>query len=138
MLTIDDVRSIPLFSTLAVPELERLSHTSADLRLAAGEYAAHEGEDERALFEDLVLRTPPVVMSIVAVVESTISLYGKRREPDADRLDEVLTTLRIDVQPVDLNQGFLARQAFVQYGRRRHPAALNLGDCFTCACKGAQ
>jgi ribonuclease VapC len=90
-------------------------------------------EDERALFEDLVLRTPPVVMSIVAVVESTISLYGKRREPDADRLDEVLTTLRIDVQPVDLNQGFLARQAFVQYGRRRHPAALNLGDCFTYA-----
>ena len=90
-------------------------------------------EDERALFEDLVLRTTPVVMSIVAVVESTISLYGKRREPDADRLDEVLTTLRIDVQPVDLNQGFLARQAVVQYGRRRHPAALNLGDCFTYA-----
>ena len=90
-------------------------------------------EDERVLFEDLVLRTTPVVMSIVAVVESTISLYGKRREPDADRLDEVLTTLRIDVQPVDLNQGFLARQAFVQYGRRRHPAALNFGDCFTYA-----
>ncbi len=90
-------------------------------------------EDERVLFEDLVLRTTPVVMSIVAVVESTISLYGKRREPDADRLDEVLTTLRIDVQPVDLNQGFLARQAFVQYGRRRHPTALNFGDCFTYA-----
>jgi ribonuclease VapC len=90
-------------------------------------------EDERVLFEDLVLRTTPVVMSIVAVVESTISLYGKRREPDADRIDEVLTTLRIDVQPVDLNQGFLARQAFVQYGRRRHPAALNFGDCFTYA-----
>ena len=50
MLTIDDIRAIPLFSTLAEPELERLARTSADLRLGAGEYAAHEGGMERALF----------------------------------------------------------------------------------------
>jgi thioredoxin reductase (NADPH) len=50
MLSIDDVRSIPLFSALALPELERLARTSADLRLGAGEYAAHEGGEERALF----------------------------------------------------------------------------------------
>ena len=49
MLTIEDVRSIPLFSTLAVTELERLAESSADLHLAAGEFAVHEGED-RALY----------------------------------------------------------------------------------------
>ena len=49
MLTIDDVRSVPLFSTLAPPELERLAETSADLHLAAGEFAVPEG-GERALF----------------------------------------------------------------------------------------
>ena len=49
MLTIDDVRSIPLFSTLAIAELERLATTSADLHLAAGEFAVHEGGD-RALY----------------------------------------------------------------------------------------
>ena len=49
MLTIDDVRSIPLFSTLAVAELERLAQTSADLHLGAGEFAVHEG-GERALY----------------------------------------------------------------------------------------
>ncbi len=49
MLTIDDVRAIPLFSTLAVTELERLAQTSADLHLGAGEFAVHEG-GERALF----------------------------------------------------------------------------------------
>jgi hypothetical protein len=48
MLTIDDVRSIPLFSTLAASELERLAETSADL-LSAGEFAVHEGDD-RALY----------------------------------------------------------------------------------------
>lgn len=50
MLTIDDVRAVPLFATLAAPELARLAQTSADLHLAAGEYAAHEGGEERALF----------------------------------------------------------------------------------------
>jgi thioredoxin reductase (NADPH) len=49
MLTIDDIRAIPLFSTLAVTELERLAQTSADLHLAAGEFAVHEGGD-RALY----------------------------------------------------------------------------------------
>jgi thioredoxin reductase (NADPH) len=49
MLTIDDIRSIPLFSTLAVAELERLAETSADLHLDAREYAVHEGGD-RALY----------------------------------------------------------------------------------------
>ena len=49
MLTIDDVRSIPLFSTLALAELERLAETSADLHLGAGEFAVHEGGD-RALY----------------------------------------------------------------------------------------
>src|ERR1044071_6477941 len=49
MLTVDDVRAIPLFSTLAASELERLAHTSADLHLAGGEWAVHEG-GERALF----------------------------------------------------------------------------------------
>ncbi len=49
MLTIDDIRSVPLFSTLAEAELERLAETSADLHLGAGEFAVHEGGD-RALF----------------------------------------------------------------------------------------
>jgi thioredoxin reductase (NADPH) len=49
MLTIDEVRSIPLFSALQVAELERLAATSADLHLGAGEFAVHEGGD-RALY----------------------------------------------------------------------------------------
>lgn len=49
MLTIDDVRAIPLFSTLAETELERLAQTSADLHLGAGEIAVPEGGD-RALY----------------------------------------------------------------------------------------
>jgi ribonuclease VapC len=91
------------------------------------------GEDERAVFDDLVLRSPTVVMSVVSVVETMIVLMNKRREPEAARLDETLETLRIDVRGTDLHQGVLARRAFVQYGRGRDSAALNFGDCFSYA-----
>jgi thioredoxin reductase (NADPH) len=49
MLTIEEVKKIPLFSTLGESELERLVRTSADLHLGAGEFAVPEG-GERALF----------------------------------------------------------------------------------------
>jgi thioredoxin reductase (NADPH) len=45
MLTIDEVRAISLFSTLAVTDLERLAQTSADMHLGAGEFAVPEGEN---------------------------------------------------------------------------------------------
>ncbi|MGE5089348.1 MAG: FAD-dependent oxidoreductase [Candidatus Levyibacteriota bacterium] len=49
MLTTEEVAAIPLFSKLSAVELERVARTAADIRLAPGEYAVHEGE-ERALF----------------------------------------------------------------------------------------
>src|SRR5512134_3380953 len=70
MLSIDDVRSVPLFSALALPELERLARTSADLRLATGEYAAHEGGEERALFA--VLSGKMQVVRSIDGVERTL------------------------------------------------------------------
>lgn len=49
MLTIEDVAGVPLFESLAAPELEHLARTSADIHLAAGEFAVPEG-GERALY----------------------------------------------------------------------------------------
>jgi thioredoxin reductase (NADPH) len=61
MLTIDDIKEIPLFSTLAESELGFLARTCADLHLGAGEFAVHEGED-RALFAVLAGRIEVVKM----------------------------------------------------------------------------
>ena len=69
MLTIDDIRAIPLFSTLAVAELELLARTSADLHLGAGEFAVHEGGD-RALFA--VLAGKIEVVKMVDGIERTL------------------------------------------------------------------
>jgi ribonuclease VapC len=91
------------------------------------------GEGERDIFEDLILRAPTAVISVAAVLETSIVLRNKRRDADADTLDKLLADLRLDVRPVDVSQGSLARDAFAAYGRGRHPAGLNFGDCFTYA-----
>ena len=39
----------------------------------------------------------------------------------------------ISIEPVTVEQALLAREAFSDYGKGRHPAALNFGDCFSYA-----
>lgn len=92
-------------------------------------FAILVGEDERDQFEDLILRSPTAVISVVSIVETVIALTRKQLSIEAADIDGVLSTLGIAVRPVDVNQGVLARRAFLQYGRGRHPA-LNFGDCF--------
>jgi thioredoxin reductase (NADPH) len=69
MLTIDDVREIPLFSEITQVELERLARTSADLHLDAGEFAVPEGGD-RALYAVLAGRIE--VVKLIDGVERTL------------------------------------------------------------------
>src|SRR5262245_44107806 len=49
MFTTDDVRAIPIFSAIPGAVLERLAKSAADIQLAVGEFAVHEG-DERAFY----------------------------------------------------------------------------------------
>ncbi len=76
MLTIDELAVIPLFSGLQPAELERLAQTSADIHLAAGEYAVHEGE-ERAIF--VVLAGKIEVTKVIDGVERTIGWRAPRQ-----------------------------------------------------------
>lgn len=69
MLTIEDVRAVPLFSALAEAELDRLARTSADLHLGAGEFAVHEG-GERALYA--VLSGKIEVVKLIDGIEKTL------------------------------------------------------------------
>ena len=69
MLTIDDIRVIPLFSILPVTELERLAQTSADLHLSAGEFAVFEGGD-RALYA--ILSGKIEVVKMIDGIERTL------------------------------------------------------------------
>jgi ribonuclease VapC len=49
-------------------------------------------------------------------------------------LDRFLEQARVQVVPITAEIGRRALTAFERYGRGRHPAALNMGDCFAYAC----
>lgn len=107
MLTIDDIRALPLFSTLSDSELESLAHTSADLHLCVGEFAVHEG-GERALYA--VLAGKMEVVKMFDGVERTLgwrlpgTIFGEvplalsSPFPGAYRAAEPSRVMRVDAQ----------------------------------------
>ena len=72
MVTAEDIHRLELFSDLDGPACERLSRAAADITLAAGEYAALEG-DEGALFGLLEGR-----IEAVKVVDGIDRVVGER------------------------------------------------------------
>jgi thioredoxin reductase (NADPH) len=72
MVTSDEIAQVPLFASLTADDRERLSRASADIRLSAGEYAVHEGED-RALFTVLEGR-----IEVVKMVDGIERVLGER------------------------------------------------------------
>lgn len=61
------------------------------------------------------------------VIEAHYGAHGRRD------LDLLIGRARIEFASVDVNQAYVAREAFRRYGKGRHPARLNLGDCFAYA-----
>jgi ribonuclease VapC len=90
-------------------------------------------EDEALLFEDLVLRASVAVMSTASVLEATMVMHGKRVGYELTKVDEMIRNLNIDIRGVGPNQGQLAREAFLKFGKGRGVAGLNFGDCFAYA-----
>jgi len=73
VIALEELAAIPVLLEVPPGELERLARKAADIRLGAGEYAAHEG-DERALF--VVLAGKLEVTKSIDGVERTIAARG--------------------------------------------------------------
>lgn len=72
-------------------------------------------------------------LSVANYVELSMVL---ERQLDAEgqwQVADFLRRAKIVIEPVTLQQGELARQAFFNYGKGRHKAGLNFGDCFAYA-----
>lgn len=76
---------------------------------------------------------PIRLMSAASLLESAIVIEARYGQPGGDKLDEFVSKAQIRIEPVTVEQVSIARQAFRTYGKGRHPAALNFGDCFTYA-----
>lgn len=91
----------------------------------------HEPEYTRYL--ELIAGAERCAISAANFVELSIVL---ERQVDAEALiecDLFLRRARILIHAVTVEQAYLARQAFRDFGKGRHPAGLNFGDCFSYA-----
>jgi len=72
-------------------------------------------------------------MSSASYLEAAMLIDRRLDAAHRSKLDGIIAELEIHVEPVTFEQAKTARQAFEQFGKGRHPATLNYGDCFTYA-----
>jgi ribonuclease VapC len=70
------------------------------------------------------------IMSAMSLLETSLVMAGGKEGPDSwEKLDSLVSEARIEIVPFDAEQARLARAAFLKYGKGRHAAGLNFGDC---------
>lgn len=92
-----------------------------------------ENEPEAPQLVEAIANDPVRLISAVSVVETSIVILNRRGETGVAELDALLEEADIETVAVTLEQATLARQAYTCYGKGRHPAKLNFGDCFSYA-----
>jgi ribonuclease VapC len=90
-------------------------------------------EPERDAFIAAIRNASTGLISVASVVEASIVLTKRFGESQDDRVDALIARLPLQVWPIDSDQMRWARYAVETYGRGRHPAGLNFGDCFAYA-----
>ena len=70
---------------------------------------------------------------MVGFVEASLVILSRRGAEGLADLAAFLDRAEIDRVAIDARQGDEAVQAFRRFGRGRHSAALNIGDCFAYA-----
>src|SRR3954464_8338995 len=92
-------------------------------------------EAEARRFAELIGAASTRFMSAGTLLEVGIVLDQRPglQEGVMDELTEFVTSARIAVVALSQANAQIAREAYRRYGRGRHPAALNFGDCISYA-----
>jgi len=88
-----------------------------------------QGEAEASIFLELLDRATVRLVSAVSVLESGLLAETRKGELGGIELDSLLRELDLAVVAFDGEQAEIARSAFRRFGKGRHPAGLNFGDC---------
>ena len=75
----------------------------------------------------------PRLLSAASLLEASIVIESRKGAAGGRKLDLLMYRAGIEVVAVDQNQAETARAAWRQFGKGRHPAGLNYGDCFAYA-----
>ncbi len=85
------------------------------------------------VYEKAIADAPSCRMSAASFVEVSILLESRAGDAAIRQCDALFQQARIVIEPVTEEQALLARQGYSDYGKGRHPAGLNFGDCFAYA-----
>lgn len=90
-------------------------------------------EPERRSFLEAIEAADSTRMSVASLVETSMVIESRYGAEGLSDLDRFISRAAIELIPVDKEQGHLARSAFSRFGKGRHRAGLNYGDCFSYA-----
>jgi len=91
------------------------------------------GEPERTTLLDSILQAETRLLSAANALETGIVLEARRGEAAGREFDLFLVKAKVELVPVDGEQVEIARSAWRKYGKGRHAAGLNFGDCLAYA-----
>lgn len=100
---------------------------------ASGLLAILLDEPERRAFNEAIEAGTSRVMSVANLLEVSIVIESRFGADGQRDLDTFIDRAGIVLAGVDLEQANVARRAFSRFGKGRHPAGLNFGDCFAYA-----
>jgi ribonuclease VapC len=92
-----------------------------------------QDEPERRKFNEAIEAAESRSLSTASFVECSMILESRYGADGIRDLDLFIAKAHVSLVPVDEEQADLARRAFRKYGKGRHPAGLNFGDCFSYA-----
>ena len=91
------------------------------------------GEPARAQIIDALSSNRGLVVSAASLLEASMVMMGRKGADGQAQLNGLCRDAGVITMPVDDRQLALASDAFAAFGKGRHPAALNFGDCFSYA-----
>lgn len=100
--------------------------------------AVLQGEPEAGAFVEALQSADCPSMSVGTFIETAIVIESRFGAEGIRDLDLFLHKAGIELVACDAEQAHAARQAYRQYGKGRHPAGLNFGDCFAYALAAAR
>jgi ribonuclease VapC len=92
-----------------------------------------QDEPERRKFNEAIEAAETRSLSTASLVECSMILESRYGTDGVRDLDLFIAKAQVSLVPVDEEQADIARRAFRKYGKGRHPASLNFGDCFSYA-----
>jgi ribonuclease VapC len=92
-----------------------------------------QNEPERRAFNEAIEAAETRLLSAASFVESSMIVESRYGADGIRDLDLFIAKAQLELVAVDVEQAHLARQAFRNFGKGRHPASLNFGDCFSYA-----